>query len=118
MPKRSATVTTLVLGLIALGAVQPVSALSASAADCGQGNADEKLACLYQKVTDLEAKLGELTKDLLKWNDRIALINEDMRLFPRCLDNPGPNSPDVAAVLAVACTKTPAQSWMIRKPYQ
>lgn len=118
MPKRIATVITLILGLIALCAVQAASALPALAADCGQGSADEKLACLNQKVANLEAKLAELTKDSLKWNDRIALINEDMRLFPRCLDNPGPNSPDVAAVLAVACTKTPAQSWMVRKPYQ
>ncbi|MGA7456253.1 MAG: hypothetical protein WBW51_02840 [Methyloceanibacter sp.] len=108
----------LVLGLTALCTAQALAAAPALAADCSQGSADEKVVCLNQKVVDLEAKLAELTKDTLKWNDRIALINEDMRLYPRCLDNPGPNSPDVAAVLASACTKTPAQSWMVRKPYQ
>ena len=123
MRKRITSVATLVvghllLGLTALSAAQALSAIPVLAADCSQGSADEKVVCLNQKIVDLEAKLTELTKDTLKWNDRISLINEDMRLYPRCLDNPGPNSPDVAAVLASACTKTPAQSWMIRKPYQ
>jgi hypothetical protein len=112
MRKRIASIATF-MGLAALCAAAP-----ALAADCSQGSADEKVVCLNQKVVDLETKLAELTKDTLKWNDRIALINEDMRLYPRCLDNPGPSSPDVAAVLASACSKTPAQSWMIRKPYQ
>lgn len=62
--------------------------------------------------------MTELTKDTLKWNDRISLVNEDMRIYPRCLDNAGPNAPDIALVLASACAKTAAQSWMIRKPYQ
>ena len=123
MRKRITSVATLVAGHLLLGATaliaaQALSASPARAADCSQGSADEKMACLNQKVVDLEAKLAELTKDTLKWNDRISLINEDMRLYPRCLDNPGPSSPDVAAVLASACSKTPAQSWMIRKPYQ
>ena len=123
MRKRITSVATLVVGHLLLGltafcTAQALSAIPALAADCGQGSADEKVVCLNQKIVDLEAKLTELTKDTLKWNDRISLINEDMRLYPRCLDNPGPNSPDVAAVLASACTKTPAQSWMIRKPYQ
>ena len=123
MRKRITSVATLVVGHLLLRrtafcAAQALSAIPALAADCSQGSADEKVVCLNQKIVDLEAKLAELTKDTLKWNDRIALINEDMRLYPRCLDNPGPNSPDVAAVLASACTKTPAQSWMIRKPYQ
>jgi hypothetical protein len=108
----------LILGLAALGAVQALSATTALAADCSQGSADEKIVCLNQKVMDLEAKLAELTKDALKWNDRITLINEDMRIFPRCLENPGPNTPQLTDVYASSCTKTPAQSWMIRKPYQ
>ena len=99
-------------------AAQALSAVPARAADCSQGSADEKVALPQSEGGDLEAKLAELTKDSPKWNDRISLINEDMRLYPRCLDNPGPSSPDVAAVLASACSKTPAQSWMIRKPYQ
>jgi hypothetical protein len=111
-------IANLLLVLIALGGAQAVSATAALAADCSQGSAEEKVGCLNQKITDLEAKLTELTKDTLKWNDRIALINEDMRIYPRCLDNPGPNSPDIAAVLASACAKTPAQAWMVRKPYQ
>ena len=108
----------LILGLAVLGAVQALSATPALAADCSQGSADEKIVCLNQKVIDLEAKLAELTKDALKWNDRITLINEDMRIFPRCLENPGPNTPQLTDVYASSCTKTPAQSWMIRKPYQ
>lgn len=122
MRKRIASITlvvaNLLLGLTAFGAVQALSTTTALAADCSQGSAEEKVVCLNQKITDLEAKLTELSKDTLKWNDRIALINEDMRIYPRCLDNPGPNSPDIAAVLASACAKTPAQAWMIRKPYQ
>jgi hypothetical protein len=123
MPTRISSVATLVfanliLGLAALGAVQALSATPALAADCSQGSADEKVVCLNQKIVDLEAKLAELTKDALKWNDRITLINEDMRIFPRCLENPGPNTPQLTDVYASSCTKTPAQSWMIRKPYQ
>ena len=100
MPTRITSVATLVfanliLGLAALGAVQ---ALSATAA--------------------LEDKLDGLTKDALKWNDRIALINEDMRIFPRCLENPGPNTPQLTDVYASSCAKTPAQAWILRKPYQ
>jgi hypothetical protein len=45
-------------------------------------------------------------------------MNEDMRIYPRCLDNPGPNSPDIALVVASSCAKVPAQAWMIPKPYQ
>ena len=111
-------VANLILGLTALGAVQALSATPALAADCSQGSAGEKIVCLNQKIVDLEAKLAELTKDALKWNDRITLINEDMRIFPRCLENPGPNTPQLTDVYASSCTKTPAQSWMIRKPYQ
>jgi hypothetical protein len=103
--------------LAASGMIQAFSAATVLAADCSQGSAEEKVACLNQKVADLEAKVDELTKDALKWNDRISLVNEDMRIYPRCLDNAGPNAPDIAAVLASACAKTPAQSWMIRRPY-
>jgi hypothetical protein len=108
----------LILGLTAFGAVHALSATTALGADCSQGSAEEKVVCLNQKIVDLEAKVAELTKETLKWNDRISLVNEDMRIYPRCLDNPGPNSPDIAAVLANSCAKVPAQSWMIRKPYQ
>ena len=73
----------LVLGLTALCTAQALAAAPALAADCSQGSADEKVVCLNQKVVDLEAKLAELTKDTLKWNDRIALINEDMDLLSR-----------------------------------
>jgi hypothetical protein len=78
MPKRIATVITLILGLIALCAVQAVSDLPALAADCAKA-APTRLACLNQKVANLEAKLAG-RPGLLKWNDRIA-VNEDMRLF-------------------------------------
>ena len=112
------SVATLVLGLTAFGGVHALSATTALSADCSQGSAEEKVVCLNQKITDLEGKVTELTKETLKWNDRITLLNEDMRIYPRCLDNAGPNAPDIAAVLAAACSKTPAQTWMIRKPYQ
>jgi len=118
MRTRIMFVASLIMGLSALGAAQAWFATPAFAADCSQGSAEEKVGCLNDKVADLEAKLAELTKEALKWNDRISLVNEDMRIYPRCLDNAGPNSPDIAAVLASACAKTPAQSWMIRKPYQ
>jgi hypothetical protein len=118
MRTRITPAATLILGLVVLGAAQALSATAALSADCSQGSAEEKVACLNQKVADLEAKVAELAKDALKWNDRISLVNEDMRIYPRCLDNAGPNAPDIAAVLASACAKTPAQSWMIRRPYQ
>ena len=82
---------------------------------------------LEATVSALEAKLNSLTQevgakanmtDVLKWNDRVALRNEDMRLFPRCLDNPGPNSPNnLTDVFANSCAKVPAQTWMLSKPY-
>jgi hypothetical protein len=118
MRTRITSVATLVLGLTAFGALHALSATTAPGPDCSQGSAEEKVACLNQKVVALEAKVAELVKETLKWNDRISLVNEDMRIYPRCLDNSGPNSPDIAAVLANSCAKTPAQSWMIRRPYK
>jgi hypothetical protein len=117
MKYRIAFLSMLALGLAALAEVQAGSAGKPDA-DCSQGSADEKVTCLTQKVMALETKLAELSKEALKWNDRIALINEDMRIYPRCLENPGPNSPDITLVVASSCAKVPAQSWMIRKPYQ
>ena len=117
---------TLVLGFAAVALGQGLSLSQALAADCSQGAVEERVACLGQAVNTLEAKLADLTKqleakadtaDALKWNDRIALRNEDMRIYPRCLDNPGPNSPDLTAVVANSCAKVPAQTWMIAKPY-
>ncbi len=90
----------------------------APAANCVQGSSDDKVACLAKKVADLEAEVAELTKETLKWNDRIALRNEDMRIFPRCLENPGPNTRGLTDVFANSCAKIPAQTWMISKPYQ
>ena len=116
MPTRITSIAIPVLAV--LGTLQALSATSAAAADCSQGGAEEKVVCLNQKVTDLEAKVEQLTKDALKWNDRISLLNEDMRIFPRCLENPGPNTPQLTDVYATSCTKTPAQAWMIRKPYE
>jgi outer membrane murein-binding lipoprotein Lpp len=116
----------LALGFAAFSLGQALPVSRALAADCSQGAVEERLACLSQAVDTLEAKVADLTKqleakaetaDALKWNDRIALINEDMRIYPRCLDNPGPNSPDLTAVVANSCAKVPAQTWMISKPY-
>ena len=92
----------------------------AEAADCSQGTDPEKIACLDGAVKQLTAKVETMTKDLaesLKWNDRVALRNEDMRIYPRCLDNPGPNSPNITDVFANSCAKVSAQSWMLVKPY-
>ena len=102
---------------IALAAVQALSVAPALAADCSQGSAEEQIVCLNRTVTDLAAKVDALTKDALKWNDRIALINEDMRIYPRCLENPGPNTPNITDVFANSCAKIPAQTWLISKPY-
>lgn len=121
MRTRIALVVTLnvILGLAALGAIEVLSAPRALAADCGTGAVEERLACLEAKIDGLTKQLEAKADaaDALKWNDRIALINEDMRIYPRCLDNPGPNSPDLTAVLANSCAKIPAQTWMISKPY-
>jgi hypothetical protein len=40
-----------------------------------------------------------------------------MRIYPRCLENPGPDSSDLTGVLANSCAKVPAQTWMVSKPY-
>jgi hypothetical protein len=109
------------LGLVllwpqAIRAAEPPSA-EAAPADCSQGSTEEQVSCLNKKITALEAKMTELVKESLKWNDRIALVNEDMRIFPRCLENPGPNTPQLTDVYANSCAKIPAQAWMIRKPY-
>jgi hypothetical protein len=126
MRTRIAHAVTLILGFVAFGVGQALIVPHAFAADCSQGAVEERLACLGQAVDALEAKVEGLTKqlevkadaaDALKWNDRIALRNEDMRIYPRCLDNPGPNSPDLTAVVANSCAKVPAQTWMIAKPY-
>jgi len=118
MRYRIAFLSMLVMGLAALAPPQTVAAEEAQVADCGQGAMEEQVACLNRKVAALEAKTAELVKETLKWNDRISLLNEDMRIFPRCLENPGPNTPQLTDVYATSCTKTPAQAWMIRKPYQ
>jgi hypothetical protein len=102
------------LGLVLLA----VAAAPVRAADCSQGSTEEQVACLNKTVAELETKLTELVKDSLRWNDRIALVNEDMRIFPRCLENPGPNTRQLTDVYASSCAKIPAQAWMIRKPYQ
>jgi hypothetical protein len=102
---------------IPLAVLQAFSMAPARAADCSQGSEDEQIACLNRTVADLATKVEALTKDALKWNDRIALINEDMRIYPRCLENPGPNTPNITDVFANSCAKIPAQTWMISKPY-
>jgi hypothetical protein len=105
------------IGLTALGAAWALPLAPAEAADCSQGSTEVQIACLNRAVAELAVKVETLTKDALKWNDRIALVNEDMRLYPRCLDNPGPNSPNITDVFANSCAKVPAQTWMVRKSY-
>ena len=93
----------------------------ARAGDCNQGTDQEKIACLDAALKELSIKFATLSKDMaetLKWNDRVALRNEDMRIFPRCLDNPGPNSQNITDVFANSCAKVAAQTWMIAKPYR
>jgi hypothetical protein len=116
----------LLIGLMSLGGAQACFLAPALAADCSQGTAEEQIACLNRGLSELEAKVEALTKqmdtkasndDALKWNDRVALRNEDMRIFPRCLDNPGPNSNNLTDVFANSCAKVPAQTWMLAKPY-
>ncbi len=105
------------IGLAALGAACVLHPGPAAAADCSKGSTEEQVACLNRAVAELTTKLDTLTKDALRWNDRVALVNEDMRLYPRCLDNPGPNSVNITDVFANSCAKLPAQTWMIRKSY-
>ena len=118
MRYRIAFLSIVVMGLAHLTAPQKVAAEEVQAADCGQGAIEEQVACLNRKVAALEAEMAQMVKETLKWNDRISLLNEDMRIFPRCLENPGPNTPQLTDVYATSCTKTPAQAWMIRRPYQ
>ena len=93
MRYRIAFLSMLVMGLAVLASPQNVAAEEAQTVDCGQGAMEEQVACLNQTVAALEAKTAELVKETLKWNDRISLLNEDMRIFPRCLENPGPQYP-------------------------
>ncbi len=118
MRTRIALVTMLGLAVAVFLRVGAATADPAPATNCDQGSSDDKVACLAKKVADLEAKVTELTQETLKWNDRIALRNEDMRIFPRCLENPGPNTRGLTDVFANSCAKIPAQTWMIAKPYQ
>ena len=106
-----------ILGVAALGAALALHLSPAGAADCSNGSTEEQVACLNRSVADLTAKLEALTKDALKWNDRVTLVNEDMRIYPRCLDNPGPSSPNITDVFANSCARVPAQTWMVRKSY-
>jgi hypothetical protein len=50
MRTRIAPIAALILGLTAFGAAQAISATAAPAADCSQGSAEEKVACLDKKV--------------------------------------------------------------------
>lgn len=111
------------IGLLALGLSQ--APLTAAAADCSQGSDQDKIACLNQAVGELAGKVDQLTaalaakadsKETLQWNDRIVLRNEDMRIYPRCLENPGPDSQNITDVFANSCARVPAQTWMIAKP--
>lgn len=115
------------IGLVAFGAAFALSPVPVLAADCGQGSTEDKVACLQSALVELEEKVAALTKqmetkandsDALKWYDRVALMNEDMRIYPRCLDNPGPNSQNISDVFATSCAKVPAQTWMLAKPYK
>jgi hypothetical protein len=105
-------------------AVSPAPAL---AAGCDDWSAEERITCLQGALSTLEEKVATLSKevsakadksDALKWYDRVALMNEDMRIYPRCLDNPGPNSQNITDVFATSCAKVPAQTWMLAKPYK
>jgi hypothetical protein len=111
--------------LVAPVALAPTRGL---ATDCGQGSAEERITCLQQGLSELEEKVATLTKDLkkkandadaIKWYDRTAIMNEDMRIYPRCLDNPGPNSQNITDLFATSCAKgVPSQTWMLVKPYK
>jgi hypothetical protein len=108
-----------VLAVLVIVAGQIVTS-PARAGECDQGTDHEKIACLDAALKELSIKFATLSKDMaetLKWNDRVALRNEDMRIFPRCLDNPGPNSQNITDVFANSCAKVSAQTWMLAKPY-
>src|SRR5262245_55324264 len=106
------------IGLAASCAVWALPTLSAFAADCSQGSAEEQIACLNRMVGELASKVQPPTKHGLQSNDRTALINEPMRTYPRCLENPGPTTANITDVFATSCAKIPAQTWMISKPYR
>ncbi len=113
------------IGLATLVTALPT--MPVRAADCGQGSTEDKIACLQSALGELEEKVATLTKDLktkakdvdsIKWYDRVTLMNEDMRIYPRCIDNPGPNSQNITDLFATSCAKVPSQTWLLRKPYK
>jgi hypothetical protein len=112
-----AVLSMLGLGFAACAGLPPTAAVGAEAADCTKGSTEEQVACLNRTVADLTATVEQLVNESIKWNDRISLLNEDMRIFPRCLENPGPDTRQLTDVFASSCAKTPSQAWMIRKPY-
>ena len=102
---------------VLVGGVALTSA-RAFAVDCDSGCTEERVACLSQKVADLTAKVEELSKETLKWNDRIALRNEEHAHLPKLPRESRTEHAWPHRVFANSCAKIPAQTWMISKPYQ
>ncbi|MEG6510107.1 hypothetical protein V6C03_14145 [Methyloligella sp. 2.7D] len=132
MRNRAMAAATLAVLLAATG----FGGAARAAALCTDGDAETKIACLSDKVAGLEAKLAEVEKqlagkaeamdpdipgqrpddDIVRFNSPVALRNQDMRIFPRCLDNPGPDSPNLTAVMATSCAPAAGQTWHITRP--
>ncbi|MFD0986764.1 hypothetical protein [Methyloligella solikamskensis] len=129
------------LALIAAGAMA-WTALGSNAAHaaelCAEGDEAAKIACLTETVAAMEEKMAEMSEalekkaekrdadvpgqepddDLVRFGSAVIIRNQDMRIFPRCLDNPGPDMPNqLAVVMATSCAPAAGQTWLIGRPY-
>ncbi len=109
-----------------------------AAALCSDGDDAAKIACLSEKLAAMEEKMAEMSDaledkaekrdadvpgqeppdDIVRFGSAVIIRNQDMRLFPRCLDNPGPDVPNqLAVVMATSCAPAAGQTWLIGRPY-
>ncbi len=94
MPTRITSIATLVLGLAAFGARAILHRGAERRLQPRQRRGKGRVP--HQKIVDLETR-------------SCHAVERDIRIYPRCPIMPVPTLP---------CSKTPAQTWMIRKPYQ
>ncbi|ODA66857.1 hypothetical protein A7A08_02154 [Methyloligella halotolerans] len=128
------------LALLAVAAMAGVALPGGTGAAelCASGDDGTRISCLTEKVAALETKLDEMGEaledkaekrsadvpgqdpedDIVRFGSGVIIRNQDMRIFPRCLDNPGPDMPNqLAVVMATSCAPAAGQTWLIGRPY-
>lgn len=121
----------------ALASALLMSGAAGAEAVCQEGDETARIACLAEKVAALEERLGEMDKaledkaekraadepgrepedDIVRYGNAVIIRNQDMRIFPRCLDNPGPDMPNqLSAVMATSCAPAAGQTWIMGRP--